>query len=78
MSHVVAWPYFVGPGIGGRNLNFLNVRQSEAALHPEPSFRRKNSRSRFKQWRGVATRYAKQAASFLANRQIRAIRFGPK
>ena len=27
----------------------------------------------FKQWRGVATRYAKQAASFLANCQIRAI-----
>ena len=27
----------------------------------------------FKQWRGVATRYAKKAASFLANCQIRAI-----
>ena len=27
----------------------------------------------FKQWRGVATRYAKQAASFLANCKIRAI-----
>ena len=27
----------------------------------------------FKQWRGVATRYAKKATSFLANCQIRAI-----
>ena len=27
----------------------------------------------FKQWRGVATRYAKKAASYLANCQIRAI-----
>ena len=27
----------------------------------------------FKQWRGVATHYAKKAASFLANCQIRAI-----
>ena len=32
-----------------------------------------NGFCQFKQWRGVATRYAKQAASFLAHCQIRAI-----
>ena len=31
----------------------------------------------FKQWRGVATRYAKNAASFLAICQIRALVSGP-
>ena len=32
----------------------------------------------FKQWRGVATRYAKKGASFLANCQIRAIALSTK
>lgn len=32
----------------------------------------------FKQWQRVATRYAKKAASFLANCQIRAIALCPK
>ena len=37
-----------------------------------------NSFLDFKQWRGVATRYAKNAASFLAICQIRALVIGTK